>query len=415
MKLVIVSNRLPVSLSEEEGALLFTQSPGGLASGLRTYLTSPRGAPPSAYTWVGWSGSFIRPELRDEAACRCAEESSARPVFLPPEEVEAFYEGFCNGTLWPLFHYFPSLVGYREEHWASYERVNRAFCDAVLEAAEPDDLVWVHDYHFLLLPALLKQREPRLRVGFFLHIPFPSYEIFRLLPNPWRSALLEGLLGADLVGFHTHDYTQHFLKSVRRILGHEHEMGRIVLADRVVQADTFPMGIGFDTFSARAGDEAVLRARDELRSSLGGCRAILSVDRLDYTKGIADRLLAYQAFLTDNPSWHGRVAFLMVVVPSRTGVEDYQRMKAQIKVIEVRPSGFGKGRACQRFLARDFDFVLALGDDTTDEDLFRTLPESAWSIRVGLTRSYARFNVYNQAQAGELLEALAALPPNRYF
>ena len=330
MKLVIVSNRLPVSLVEKEDGYHFTQSPGGLASGLRTYLSSPGSMPPSGYVWVGWPGGPVPLERQAEVARRCREELSAWPVFLSPEDTEAFYEGFSNSTLWPLFHYFSTLATYREAHWAAYQRVNRDFCEATLAVIEPGDLVWIHDYHLLLLPAMLKQKAPNLRIGFFLHIPFPSYEIFRLLPSHWRSALLEGMLGADLVGFHTHDYTLHFLKSVRRILGHEHEMGQIILADRVVEADTFPMGIDFATISARAGAEEVLKARDELRQSLGAERAILSVDRLDYTKGIANRLLAYRDFLEANPSWHGRVALLMVVVPSRTGVEDYQRMKSQV-------------------------------------------------------------------------------------
>jgi trehalose 6-phosphate synthase/phosphatase len=330
MKLVIISNRLPVSLSEGEGGLQFSQSPGGLASGLRTYLNSPSCKLGSGYVWVGWPGRSVAPELEAEVTRRCREEFSALPVFLSPEDTEAFYEGFCNSTLWPLFHYFSTLVSYREEHWAAYERVNRVFCEAALQAIEPGDLVWIHDYHFLLLPALLKQKLPDLRVGFFLHIPFPSYEIFRLLPSSWRSAVLDGMLGADLIGFHTHDYTLHFLTSVRRILGHEHEMGQVILADRVAEVDTFPMGIEFDTFSGRATEVTMVRARDDFRKSLGNCRAVLSIDRLDYSKGIANRLLAYKVFLEDNPSWHARVVLIMVVVPSRTGVEDYQRMKSQI-------------------------------------------------------------------------------------
>jgi trehalose 6-phosphate synthase/phosphatase len=330
MKLIIVSNRLPVSVSEAHGKLEITQSPGGLASGLRTYLNCANSALKSGYIWVGWPGSVVRPELQPELVARCREELSARPVFLSLEQTEDFYEGFCNNTLWPLFHYFPSVVAYDEKAWTSYEEVNRLFCDAVLEVVEPGDLVWVHDYHFLLLPAMLKERMPGLRVGFFLHIPFPSFEIFRMLPEPWRSALLEGMLGADLIGFHTHDYTQHFLRSVRRILGHEHEMGQIMLSDRVVQAGTFPMGIEFDSFSNRAGEEEVLRMTEELRRPLGESRIILSIDRLDYTKGIANRLLGFQAFLEANPDWHGKAVLLMIVVPSRTGVDDYQRMKTRI-------------------------------------------------------------------------------------
>jgi trehalose 6-phosphate synthase/phosphatase len=301
MKLVIVSNRLPIFVREEDGKLQFAESPGGLASGLRGYLKSPSRSPRSDYVWVGWPGSPVRPELQDEAARRCREEYSALPVFLTTEDTEAFYEGFCNHTLWPLFHYFPDLVDYGADSWAAYERVNRLFAEAVLEVAGPGDIVWVHDYHLLLLPAMLKQKTPGLRVGFFLHIPFPSYETFRLLPGRWRSSLLQGMLGADLVGFHTHDYTQYFLKCVRRLLGHEHDMGQIVLADRVVRAETFPMGVDFEAFSRKAASADVARSMDEFRRPLGDCRVILSIDRLDYTKGIADRLLAYEAFLEANP------------------------------------------------------------------------------------------------------------------
>jgi len=330
MKLVIVSNRLPVSLSEKEGRLDFAESPGGLASGLRTYLNSPKSAIDSGSTWVGWPGAAVDPGRRDEVTRRCRDDFSARPVFLSAGDVEGFYEGFCNQTLWPLFHYFPALVAFAEESWQTYERINGVFCDAVLEEAGRGDTVWVHDYHFLLLPAMLKRRRPDLKVGFFLHIPFPSYELFRLLPGRWRSALLEGMLGADLVGFHTHDYTQHFLKCVRRILGHDHELGRVMLPDRLARADTFPMGVEFETFSARAEEPAAAGRRDELRGPIGAGKAVLSIDRLDYSKGIANRLLAYRAFLEGNPEWHDRVVLLMVVVPSRTGVEDYQRMKARI-------------------------------------------------------------------------------------
>ena len=329
MKLVIVSNRLPMSLHEKQGHWEFTESPGGLASGLRAYLRSAE-ARELDYVWVGWPGTEVAAEFQAEVTNRCREEFSARPVFLSRAETEAYYEGFCNNTLWPLFHYFLSKVDYDESFWASYERVNRAFCDTVTEVAEPGDLVWVHDYQLLLLPALLKQRLPGVRVGFFLHIPFPSYEIFRLLPNRWRSALLDGILGADLAGFHTHDYSQYFLTCVRRILGHEHEMGQVFLRDRVVKADTFPMGIDFDFFSSRATEAEVVRKQEELRQPLGEARIILSIDRLDYTKGIADRLLAYQDFLKESPSWHARVVLLLLVVPSRTGVEEYQRMKSRI-------------------------------------------------------------------------------------
>lgn len=186
MKLVIVSNRLPVSLTEKEGRLEFAQSPGGLASGLRTYLESPRSAVGAGYAWVGWPGRAVAPKQQAEVTRRCRKDFSARPVFLTVEDTEGFYEGYCNQTLWPLFHYFPALVSFDEGPWATYELINEVFCDAVLEEAGPDDTVWVHDYHFLLLPAMLRRRRPGQKVGFFLHIPFPSYELFRLVPDRWR-------------------------------------------------------------------------------------------------------------------------------------------------------------------------------------------------------------------------------------
>ena len=274
MKLVIVSNRLPMSLAEEEGRLEFVQSSGGLASGLRTYLDSPRSAVGAGYAWVGWPGRAVAPDRQAEVTRRCRESFSARPVFLTAEDTKGFYEGYCNQTLWPLFHYFPALVSFDEGPWATYELINEVFCDAVLDEAGPDDTVWVHDYHLLLLPAMLRRRRPGLKVGFFLHIPFPSYELFRLLPDRWRRALLEGMLGADLVGFHTHDYAQHFLKSVRRILGYDHEMGRVMLPDRLSRADTFPMGIAFEAFSARGAEPEVTAqarraARDDRREEGG--------------------------------------------------------------------------------------------------------------------------------------------------
>lgn len=330
MALVIVSNRLPVTIKVTEGRLEFENSAGGLATGLHAYLH--RGGPQQAArrVWVGWPGAELPAERHDEIRQRLRDEFSGFPVFPSAEDIEKFYEGFCNNTLWPLFHYFPTLVEYDESAWESYTRVNQHFCDAVLPLTSPDDMVWVQDYHFMLLPRMLKDRQPHLRIGFFLHIPFPSYEMFRLLPSRWRTALLQGLLGADLVGFHTHDYTQHFLKSVRRILGYDHHMGEIALRDRVVKADTFPMGIDFDDFAASAAKPAVAQIREEFRRPLGDSKIILSIDRLDYTKGIHQRLLAYQAFLKENPSWCGRVVMLLVVVPSRIGVEEYRRMKSRI-------------------------------------------------------------------------------------
>jgi trehalose 6-phosphate synthase/phosphatase len=190
----------------------------------------------------------------------------ASPVFLSEESVDRFYHGFCNKTLWPLFHYFPSFTRYEEEYWTEYRRVNTVFAEAVLRTLHPDDLLWVHDYQLMLVPALVRQHFPEMPIGFFLHIPFPSYEVFRLLPRAWRTELIEGVLGASLVGFHTHDYTRDFLTSVLRTVGYEHQLGSITLRDRVVKVDTFPMGIDFARYHEAAASAETNERVAELRA-----------------------------------------------------------------------------------------------------------------------------------------------------
>ena len=253
----------------------------------------------------------------------------AHPVFLSDRSMDKFYHGFCNKTIWPLFHYFPSYAVCEESLYAHYRCVNRIFCEAVARLVQPEDVVWIHDYHLMLLPQLLRQQKPAATIGFFLHIPFPSFEIFRLLPQTWRAEILEGLLGADLIGFHTYDYTQHFLRSVLRVLGHEHTMGKILLPNHLAKVDTFPMGVDFQKFQAAARRQ--VHGTDDISGeTLKDLKVVLSVDRLDYTKGILKRLQGYELFLERNPQWQKKVVLVLVVVPSRIGVDQYQEIKRQI-------------------------------------------------------------------------------------
>ncbi len=331
MRLLVVSNRLPINVAEKEGKLTFQQSAGGLVSGLSAYLASLQGASAnSEYIWVGWPGITVEDDLQAEVKSKMQTTFQAYPVFLPEDAMEDFYHGFCNKIIWPLFHYLPSYAIYDEAYWTQYKQVNETFCAAVMDIIRPGDVVWIHDYHLMLLPLLLRQRMPDVPIGFFLHIPFPSFEIFRLLPETWRTEILEGLLGADLIGFHTHEYTQYFLRSVRRILGHQNDMGLIRMEDRVAKAGTFPMGIDFDRFNAAGKAPEVLKEKGKLKKTLADVKVILSVDRLDYTKGIINRLRGYQLFLSQHPEYQGQVVLLLVVVPSRIGVERYQQMKRQI-------------------------------------------------------------------------------------
>ena len=328
-RLVIVANRLPVTATKDGGKLALQRSSGGLVSGLDAYLDSlKRGS--REHTWIGWPGLDPPEDLRPALTARLLEEYNAHPIFVSEDEMEKFYDGFCNKTVWPLFHYFPTYASFEDDYWEHYRSVNEQYCDAVLRVIRPDDVVWIHDYHLMLLPRLLRAMRPDIAIGFFLHIPFPSFEVFRLLPPRWRAGILEGLLGADVIGFHTHDYTQYFLHCVLRILGHEHTLGRMVVDDRLVLADTFPMGIDYTRYHDAATDPSVVLEREALRRTFAGQKIVISVDRLDYSKGILDRLRGFGKFLEMCPEWHKRVVLVLVLVPSRVGVDRYRQMKKRI-------------------------------------------------------------------------------------
>src|SRR3990170_2956421 len=341
MRLLIISNRLPITVVEKEGKLSFQQSMGGLVSGISSYLDSLKGISfsSSEYIWIGWPGISVNDKMKLKLKEKVSSEYQAYPVFLSEKVMEKFYHGFCNKTIWPLFHYFPSYVVYDEALYAHYRCVSRIFCEAVLEILKPDDVVWIHDYHLMLLPKLLRDKRPNLPIGFFLHIPFPSFEVFRLLPVKWRAEILEGILGADLIGFHTHDYTQYFLRCVLRILGYEHNIGSISLGERVVKVDTFPMGIDFQKFHTAAIVGETETGADRRLELPNDVKVVLSADRLDYTKGIVKRLQGYELFLEKNPQWQNKVVLVLVVVPSRIGVEHYQQIKRHIDELVGKING----------------------------------------------------------------------------
>ena len=323
-RLMLVSNRLPVTVEKQKGRLHVSRSVGGLATGLDSLYRSRESL------WIGWPGitkEKLNSETMQEIDQRLAKERCI-PVHLNRRDLLGYYYGFSNNTIWPLFHYFTHEAIYDEAFWKAYVRVNRHFCDAVLENARPDDTIWVHDYQLMLLPGMIRKELPNAEVGFFLHIPFPSYELFRLLP--WRQEVLEGLVGADLIGFHTYDYVWHFLSSVRQLLGHEVVFSQIFTGRRCVRADIFPMGIDYERYAGAISEPAVQHEIEEIRQKVGDQRFVLSVDRLDYTKGILERLDAFDLFLENNPEYREHVTLILVAVPSRTGVETYQELKRQI-------------------------------------------------------------------------------------
>ncbi len=331
-RVIIVSNRLPVTVSKREGRFHFSPSAGGLATGLASFYRDKGGV------WLGWPGvSAESARGREEEIISHLAKLSCRPVFLTQRQIENYYYGFSNKTLWPLFHYFLQYAVFEQRLWETYRRVNRLFCEAVAEVADRESTIWVHDYQLLLLPAMLRERLPEAKIGFFLHIPFPSFEIFRVLP--WRAELLQGLLGADLIGFHTFDYARHFLSSVRRILGYEHNLGIISTERQVAKVDVFPMGIDFDRFAHSAELPEVRNEIRRIRRRIGERRVILSVDRLDYTKGIAQRLRAYDLLLERYPEYKEKVVLILVAVPSRTRVEHYMMLKREVDELIGRING----------------------------------------------------------------------------
>ena len=334
-RIVVVSNRLPFTLSWESGELVYKNSSGGLVSAMSSFLNNSK----QDFAWIGWPGATVNDNQKEAVRTKALEEYKSYPIFLPEKVMDKFYHGFCNKTIWPLFHYFPLLAAYDEEQWDIYRKVNQDFCNVCIEVVKPGDTVWIHDYHLMLLPELLRKQMPEATISFFLHIPFPSYEIFRLIPRKWSVEILEGLLGADLIGFHTHDYTQYFLRNVLRILGYEHNLGRILLPERIAESDTFPIGIDYKKFNEAYKREEVKKEIEELNKILGERKVIFSVDRLDYTKGIINRLQGYEVFLEKNPSWRNKIVFILVVVPSRVSVEHYQQMKNKIDELVGKING----------------------------------------------------------------------------
>lgn len=332
-RLLIISNRLPVNVSRENGELRLQRSVGGLATGVGSFYKSCESL------WIGWPGMNVQKQ-QDEEKNRIIEtlrKEQCHPVFLTPYDIKHYYDGFCNNTLWPLLHYFNLFVEYDPKTWAVYQRVNEKFCDAVMEVARPGDTIWVHDYHLMLLPQMLRERLPDAEIGYFHHIPFPSFEVFRNLP--WRREILSGLLGADLIGFHTYGYVRHFLSSVRRVLGYEHSFGEVRTGTRMVRTDLFPMGIDYHRFADAAESAPVQKEIAGIREKYGKRKIILSFDRLDYTKGIPLRLEAFDALLEKKPDYQGKVSLVLVAVPSRTGVHSYQALKKRIDELVGRING----------------------------------------------------------------------------
>ena len=336
-RLIIVSNRLPVTVAREGDGIDVTSSSGGLATGLGAVHES------SESLWVGWSGldasasAVARRSMQKQLAERRLVE-----VPLSDEEVSVFYEHISNGVIWPMFHdqleRLPDLI----EGWDTYESVNARYADMIAACARPGDTIWIHDYQLMRVPALLRERMKDVRIGFFLHIPFPNPEIFFALPR--RQWLVEGMLGADLIGFHTRRYRGHFTAALRRLLGIEMKNDAVVYDGRSVKLGYFPMGVDSGAYSGRSSDRKVLAEASRLRTEHDVC-LLVGIDRLDYSKGLPRRLLAFERMLSTYPEWLERIRLVQVAVPSREGLAAYQSVRRDVEELVGRINGrFGTHR-----------------------------------------------------------------------
>jgi len=324
-RLIVVSNRLPLTLQRTETGWATARSSGGLASAMNPFLRRGGG------DWIGWAGDAAEQDNPERRAIlvEWAEKERCFAVDLPEEVAAGFYEGYANQTLWPVFHNFPSQLNFDAKSWEAYVEENRIFANKVVERYKPNDLIWVHDYHLMLLPQMLREKLPDAAIGFFLHIPFPSSEIFPVLPR--REELLEGLIGADLLAFQTHGHLQQFRAALLRVLGMESKIAELAVGSRPVRLEALPIGIAPEEYTQLLnGDDKTAQHYAEWVERYRGRKVLLAVDRLDYTKGVPERLRAYAHLLRSSPGLKEKVVLIQIAVPTREAIDTYQDLRTEV-------------------------------------------------------------------------------------
>src|ERR1700723_4060324 len=336
-KLVLVSNRIPISFTTENGKLIGHPSSGGLVSALEPLLKNHGGI------WVGSGGTEDSPQIR-----KILEKASGKnpyrsePLFLTEEEQSNFYEGFSNEIVWPLFHDLQSRCNFDPRYWEFYERVNYKFAVAVEKASKPGDLIWIHDYQLMQVGKTLRDRRPKSRLAFFLHIPFPSPDIFAKLP--WRRELLEDLLAHDLLGLQTRRDQQNLIACLRcfvpggKISG-SGDSRTVISRHGHTHVEAFPISIDFRSFSEQSESAPVVERAKQIKAKTHDIQITVGVDRLDYTKGIPERLKAYGNFLRRYPEFHRKVELIQIVVPSREGIPRYDQLKREVERLVTHVNG----------------------------------------------------------------------------
>lgn len=320
-KRIFVSNRLPFNINSKTGAL--QRGSGGLVSALLgVHLEEP-------FFWMGFETDKNTADQLTEKAGDINRKLHLRPVVLEKELYKNYYDGFCNDVLWPLFHYEGNQVYFRRKDWQAYKEANRIMSEAILKVANPGDTVWLHDFHFLLLPALLKTANPQLKVGFFLHTPFPSAEIFRQLPV--REEVLKSMIRCDLIGFHEHSYLRHFSVTIKALLGVDSGVFKAEIGDHTLKLGVYPISIDIDEMREKARSEKIGELTEKFRKKIRSNFLILGVDRLDYTKGIELKLRGFSRLLEKYPELRGKVNLLQIAIPTRTTVPSYIKLRQEVE------------------------------------------------------------------------------------
>lgn len=319
-RIINVSNRLPVKITVSGGKIAYQNSEGGLATGLGSVFSQYKNI------WIGWPGA----DMDDEKKTEVTDELTANnlyPIFLDKNEIEKFYEGFSNEIIWPLFHYFPTYSVYDPGYWESYVDVNRKFTEEILKHATKDDIIWIQDYHLMLVPGMLRAARPELTIGYFQHIPFPSYDIFKALP--WKDMIIDGLSGANTIGFQTDNDVKHFITAARSIRNADIVDSEIQGMSHRACIRSFPISIDYKKYQELAAHESTKKVTAKLNKEIE-TKLIISIDRLDYSKGIIQRLQAYEHFLKHHPDYHEKVTYVHLIVPSRENVGSYKNLKEEM-------------------------------------------------------------------------------------
>jgi trehalose 6-phosphate synthase/phosphatase len=340
-RLILASNLLPVHIQRQDKRYVIEKADEQTISGLQDFYEEYQPI------WVGLTEFENHDFTREEALHLESQLASFNciPIFPGSQDRNLYLHGFSRNTIWPLFHYFTENVTYSEVSWKAYAKMNRLYAERILPLINEGDILWIHDYHLMLLPKMIRDQKPGISIGLFLHVPFPSFEIFRLLP--WRQEVVEGMLGADLIGFQTYDYVRHFMSSVRRLTGVDSFFNRISIGERTLKVDVFPKGINYDRFRNKAlnvhrdtSEPSVIQTEMRLFKESGNMeKLIISIDKLDYTKGIPQRIRAFERFLQSYPEYRGRVSLIVQAVPSGETSESYFNLKARVDELVGRING----------------------------------------------------------------------------